>query len=114
VVYAVSKDGQVICAARESGQIYWMKNLNEASSPSARRDHGCRRPEADAADLVRPAALQRPLLIVGQTGEMVVMNAKTGEIQKRVEMKGASSLADRHGRHRLCGDSRRADLIAIR
>src|SRR6185436_2241870 len=29
VVYAVSKDGQVICAARETGQIYWIKNLNE-------------------------------------------------------------------------------------
>jgi outer membrane protein assembly factor BamB len=28
------------------------------------------------------------LLIVGQTGQMVVMNAKTGEIQKRIELRG--------------------------
>ena len=28
VVYVVAKDGQLICASRESGQIYWMRDLN--------------------------------------------------------------------------------------
>jgi outer membrane protein assembly factor BamB len=29
VVYVVSRDGQLICAARDSGQIYWIRDLNE-------------------------------------------------------------------------------------
>src|SRR4029078_8901639 len=29
VVYVVSKAGEVICASRESGQIYWIRDLNQ-------------------------------------------------------------------------------------
>ena len=34
---------------------------------------------------------KRILLIVGQTGQMVALNAKTGEIQKRIDMRTPSS-----------------------
>ena len=29
VVYVVSKSGEVICASRDNGQIYWIRDLNE-------------------------------------------------------------------------------------
>src|ERR1700740_3274580 len=33
VVYVVGRDGQLLCAARDSGQIYWITDLNAGVKP---------------------------------------------------------------------------------
>ena len=115
VVYAVAKDGLVICAARETGQIYWMKNLNEGFKSKRQGGmFGVGGQKSTRPIWSSPLLANDQLLIVGQTGEMVVMNAKTGEIQKRVEMKGASFLAPIAMGDTVYVVTQEADLIAIR
>ena len=115
VVYAVAKDGQVICAARETGQIYWMKNLNEGFKSKRKGGiMGVGGQKQTRPIWSGPLLSNDRLLIVGQTGEMVVMNAKTGEIQKRVEMKGASFLSPIAMGDTVYVVTQEADLIAIR
>ncbi|WP_293898833.1 PQQ-binding-like beta-propeller repeat protein [Phenylobacterium sp.] len=115
VVYAVSKDGLVICAARENGQIYWIKNLNEGFK--SKRKGGVL--GVGGQKQIRPIwsgplLSNDRLLIVGQTGQMVVMNAKTGEIQKRIELKGASVTSPIAMGDTVYVVTQEADLIAIR
>ena len=54
------------------------------------------------------------LLIAGQTGEMVALNAKTGEIQKRIELKGGSITSPIAMGDTVYVVTQEADLIAIR
>ena len=115
VVYAVAKDGQVICAARETGQIYWIRNLNDGFK--SKRKGGML--GVGGKKQVRPIwsgplLSNDRLLIVGQTGQMVVLNAKTGEIQKRIELKGASTLSPIAMGDTVYVVTQEADLIAIR
>jgi outer membrane protein assembly factor BamB len=115
VVYAVSKDGLVICAARESGQIYWIRNLNEGFK--SKRKGGIM--GVGGQKQVRPIwsgplLSNDRLLIVGQQGQMVALSAKTGEIQKRIELKGASTLSPIAMGDTVYVVTQEADLIAIR
>lgn len=87
VVYVVSKAGEVICASRESGQIYWMRDLNQGFKP--KRKGGVF--GAFGKIVVRPVwssplLANGRLILVGSSGELVSLNAKTGEVQKRVEL----------------------------
>ncbi|WP_293677240.1 PQQ-binding-like beta-propeller repeat protein, partial [uncultured Phenylobacterium sp.] len=115
VVYAVSKDGLVICATRESGQIYWIRNLNEGFK--SKRKGGVF--GIGGSKQVRPIwsgplLSNDRLLIVGQTGEMAVLNAKTGEIQKRIDLKGAAIISPIAMGDTVYVVTQEADLIAIR
>lgn len=115
VVYAVAKDGQVICAARESGQIYWMKNLNEGFTSKRKGGvFGIGGQKSNRPIWSGPLLSNDRLLIVGQTGELVAINAKTGEIVKRVDLKGASITSPIAMGDTVYVVTQEADLIAIR
>lgn len=115
VVYVVSKTGDVICASRESGQIYWIRNLNEGFK--ARKKGGIlgiggqkqNRPIWSG-----PMLAGDKLLIVGQTGQLVAVNAKTGEIVKRLDLKGSATLEPIAMGDTVYVVTQEADLIAIR
>jgi outer membrane protein assembly factor BamB len=90
VVYVVSKAGEVICASRESGQIYWVRNLN-ADFVAPKQDGFLGLGLGGGGRKVRPIwtgplLANDRLLIAGTTGELVSLNAKTGEIQRRVNL----------------------------
>ena len=51
---------------------------------------------------------------MGQTGQLVAMNAKTGEIVKRLELKGASTISPIAMGETVYVVTQEADLIAIR
>jgi outer membrane protein assembly factor BamB len=81
VVYIVSRAGQVICAARDSGQVYWVRDLNE----------GREREEGGFLGLfnrtVRPtwsgAVLASDKLVLANTfGEAVALNPRTGATER--------------------------------
>lgn len=115
VVYAVAKDGQVICASRESGQIYWMRNLNEGFTSKRKGGVfgiGGKKPVRPIWS--GPLLSNDRLLIVGQNGQMVALNAKTGEIIKRIELKGASTMEPIAMGDTVYVVTQNADLIAIR
>lgn len=115
VVYVVSKNGEVICAARESGQIYWIKNLNEGFKAKKKGGvFGIGGQRQNRPVWSSPLLAGERLLIVGQTGEMVAMNAKTGDITKRIDLKGASTIAPIAMGDMVYVVTEEADLIAIR
>lgn len=92
VVYVVAKNGQVICASRETGQIFWMRDLNEGFTPRRQGGflgiggHKTTRPIWSS-----PLLSNNRLLIAGTSGQLVALNAKTGAVEKRVEL-GAPTL----------------------
>ena len=115
VVYVVSKTGEVICASRESGQIYWIKNLNEGFKAKKKGGiFGIGGQKQNRPIWSGPLLAGERLLMVGETGELVAMNAKTGEIMKRVDIKGASTLAPIAMGDTVYVVTQDADLVAIR
>jgi outer membrane protein assembly factor BamB len=115
VVYAVSKTGEVICASRENGQIYWIRNLNEGFK--AKRVGGVfgiggqrqTRPIWSG-----PLLANDRLLIVGQTGYLVALNAKTGAVERRIDIKAPATIAPIAMGDTVYVVTQDADLIAIR
>jgi len=92
VVYVVSRDGQVICASRESGQIYWMRDLNEGFKPKRKGGFFGIGGSRETKPLwSSPLLANNRLIIAGASGQLVAVNAKTGEIMRRVNL-GAEAL----------------------
>lgn len=115
VVYVVSKTGEVICAARETGQIYWIRALNEGFKSKRKGGvFGIGGQKTTRPIWSGPLLAGERLLIVGQTGELVALNAKTGEIVKRLELKGSSTLSPIAMGDTVYVVTQEADLIAIR
>jgi len=115
VVYVVSKTGDVICASRENGQIYWIRNLNEgfkAKKKGGVLGIGGQRQTKPLWS--GPLLANDKLLIVGQTGQLVSLNAKTGVIEKRIDLKGAATLSPIAVGDTVYVVTDEAELIAIR
>lgn len=92
VVYVVSKAGEVICVSRESGQIYWIRDLNEGFKPRKKGGFlglgGQRQPKPLWST---PLLANDRLVLVGATGEIASLDAKTGEVRSRSRL-GAPAL----------------------
>lgn len=92
VVYVMAVDGRLICAARESGQIYWVRDLN-AGYVSKRRGGfwfiGGKKVTKPIWS--GPILVNNRLILVSSSGQLAALNAKSGEIEKRVEL-GAPAL----------------------
>ena len=73
-VFVVDQSGQVICAARESGQIYWIKDLNAGRKKKQR------------AVWSSPVLASGRLIIVSSKGEAVALNAKTGAVERTLRL----------------------------
>ncbi|ODT87558.1 PQQ-binding-like beta-propeller repeat protein [Phenylobacterium sp. SCN 70-31] len=115
VVYVVSKGGEVICASRETGQIYWMRDLNEGfKGKKVGGFFGIGGQRQNRPLWSGPLLAGERLLITGQTGDMVVLNAKTGEIQRRIGLKGSATISPIAMGDTLYVVTQDADLIAIR
>lgn len=115
VVYVVSKTGEVICASRENGQIYWIRDLNEGFKAKKKGGiFGIGGQRQNRPVWSGPLLAADKLLVVGQTGEMVALNAKTGVIEKRIDLKGASTLSPIAMGDTVYVVTMEADLIAIR
>ncbi|RAK61287.1 dehydrogenase [Phenylobacterium hankyongense] len=115
VVYVVSKAGEVICAARESGQVYWIRDLNAGFKPKRVGgflkigSHKTLRPIWSS-----PLLANNRLLIAGSSGELVSVNAKTGEIEKRVELGGPAVIGPIAVGNTVYVVTDAAQLIALR
>lgn len=93
VVYVVSQGGEVICVSRESGQVYWIRDLN-AGVPLAKERRGFGFGSfriGGSSGKIRPLwtspilASDR-LLLASSTGLLLALNPKTGETVATVDV----------------------------
>ncbi|HEV2531461.1 PQQ-like beta-propeller repeat protein [Phenylobacterium sp.] len=92
VVYVVSKTGQVICVSRETGQIYWIVDLGKGYVAQRRGGFlGIGGSKVLKPIWSSPLLSNNRLLLVGSSGQLVALNAKTGAVEKRVDL-GAPAL----------------------
>ena len=110
VVFAVGLDGTVICAARESGQLYWTTDLNATSLDKK----GKKTPKRSRAVWSSPILASNRLITVSDSGEAVAINAKTGVVERRIKIGDDVLLGPIAAGGTVYVVSQNADLIAIR
>jgi outer membrane protein assembly factor BamB len=85
VVYVVSREGHLICASRDSGQIYWIRNLNEGFKAKRKGGVFGIGGSRQASPLwSSPLLADNRLVLASSSGQLVAVNAKTGQIERRV------------------------------
>jgi outer membrane protein assembly factor BamB len=115
VVYVVAKDGTLVCASRETGQVFWVRDLNEGFKPKKVGGFWGIGSHRELKPVwTSPLLADNRLLIAGSNGELVAVNAKTGEIQKRVELGGPALIGPIAAGDMVYVVSDIAQLIALR
>jgi len=109
-VFAVGLDGTVLCAARDSGQLYWLADLN-APGPAKK---GKKPPKRSRAVWSSPILASNRLIMVSDSGEAVALDAKTGAVQRRMKLGGDALLGPIAAGGTLYVVTQGAELIAIR
>ena len=74
VVYVVDLAGEVICVARDSGQVYWVRDLN-AGLKKKKRSYWS-----------SPVLASDRLITVSSHGEAVAIDPKTGVVERRLRI----------------------------
>lgn len=113
VVYVVSKSGQLIVANRDTGQIYWTRELNEGRE----RNEGGFLGFFDRQ--VRPSwsgpiLASNRLVMVNSFGEAVAFDPKTGAEQSRLNLGAAAYIAPSAYNGALYVLTDRGELVCIR
>lgn len=91
VVYVIDKPGKVYCISRESGQIYWTRDLNEGRVKKGRFDFVTKMGKGAKKNAAKPL-WSSPILANGKlitasdTGQLKAVNAKTGVVEKTLDL----------------------------
>jgi outer membrane protein assembly factor BamB len=109
VVFVVDDSGQVICASRDSGQLYWLTDLN---APPPLNRHG-KRPKFLRSAWSSPILANGRLITVSDHGEAVAIDAKTGQVVARLKIGDDALIGPIAVDGMLYVATQKADLIAI-
>ena len=74
VVYVIDEKGQVICASRESGGVYWIRDLNAGVKKKKR------------AYWTTPILASNRLITLSSKGEAVAINPKTSVVERHLKI----------------------------
>lgn len=102
VVYVVDDSGQMICASRDAGQVYWIKDLNAGVKRKRR------------AFWSTPILASNRLITVSSKGEAVALNPKTGAVERTLKLGADAMIGPIAVGDTLYVVSESAQLIAIR
>jgi outer membrane protein assembly factor BamB len=102
VVYIVDQQGRVICAARDSGQIYWIRGLNEGLRKKFRSVYSS------------PILASNHLIVVSDRGVALALDPKTGATQKTLRIGAPAFVAPIAAGGLVYVVTNTGDLIAIR
>lgn len=92
VVYVVAVDGKLVCAARETGQIYWIHDMNAGYVPKKTGGlWGIGAHTVPKPLWSNPILVNSRLVLVSSTGQLEALNAKTGAVERTVAL-GAPAL----------------------
>jgi outer membrane protein assembly factor BamB len=111
VVFAVDQSGQVICASRESGALYWLTDLNAPKPPKKKGGKPSKRSREVWSS---PILANNRLITVSDMGWAVAINAKTGEVEQRLKLGDDVMIGPIAAGGMLYVVSEKAELIAIR
>jgi outer membrane protein assembly factor BamB len=113
VVYIVSKAGELITVNRDSGQVYWVQDLNKGRHRTDRGMFGLNK-RIVTPSWTGPLLAGDRLVLVNDWGELAVLDAKTGARKKTVKIGQPTYISPiaYDGMIYLVTD--KADLIAIR
>jgi outer membrane protein assembly factor BamB len=116
VVYVVAKDGKLVCVARESGQVYWIKDLNAGLVLTKKRgwSMGMLSKTVAKPTWTSPILVNGKLVMGGSNGQVIQVNAKTGDVEKRVEVGEPVDLAPIVAGGMIYVVTDNAQLIALR
>ena len=93
MVYVVDQAGEVVCVSRDSGQVYWIHDLNDGLKKKRR------------AIWSSPLLASNRLIVVSSKGNAVALNPKTGAVLKTLRIgSDAPHRPHRRRRHDLRRD----------
>jgi outer membrane protein assembly factor BamB len=111
VVYVVDLSGEVICASRDSGQLYWLADLNAPRAPDKKHKKPGKRSRAVWSG---PILASGRLITVSSAGEAVALDPKTGAVERRLKIGDDALLSPIAANGMIYLATQKADLIAIR
>ena len=121
VVFLTSHAGEVIAASRESGQVYWMRDLNEGYRERAEGDGfgiGSFRIGGRSASIrplwTGPVLASDRLIVASSLGELVALNPKTGERLHTMDLGSPVLISPIAANGTLYIVTDEAELIALR
>jgi outer membrane protein assembly factor BamB len=103
VVYIMSRAGELICVARDTGQVYWIRDLNAGVKKAKNR-----------VVYTGPVLASDKLIVVGGDGKVLAINAKTGETTKTLNVGGAALITPIAAGGMVYVVTDKAELVAIR
>lgn len=102
VVYVIDDSGQAICVSRESGQVYWIHDLNAGAKKKQRGFWST------------PILASNRLITVSSKGEAVALNPKTGAVERTLRLGADAMIGPIAVNGTVYVVSESAQLIAIR
>jgi outer membrane protein assembly factor BamB len=99
----MSQAGEVICASRESGQVYWIKDLNAGIKKSK-----------DRALFSGPILASDRLVVVSSDGRLIALNPKTGDVLKTLKIGSALLTAPVAANGMIYVVTDKGELVAIK
>ena len=115
VVYIVSESGQLICVARESGQVYWQQDLNAPELvTTTRRGRRARQPKVKNAYWSGPVLASNHLILVSSNGDLESRDPHTGVLERTVRLGAPAMQPPIAAGDILYVVTEKAELIALR
>jgi outer membrane protein assembly factor BamB len=117
VVYVISTTGQLVCVARDSGQVYWVQDLNAPPPTNTLTSRGRRRKQPKApkrAYWSGPVLASNRLIVVSSNGDLRALDPKTGDLQRTIRLGAPAMQTPIAAGNMLYVVTEKAELIAIR
>jgi outer membrane protein assembly factor BamB len=115
VVYVVGVDGKLVCASRESGQIFWVHDMNAGWVPKKKGGlWGIGARTVPKPLWTSPIMVNTRLILTSSDGQLVALNAKTGAQEKKVMLDAPSLMSPIVAGNMMYLVTDNAQLIALR
>lgn len=117
VVYIISTTGQLVCVARDSGQVYWTQDLNAPPPTNTLTTRGRRRKQPKApkkAYWAGPILASNRLIVVSSNGDLRALDPKTGDVQRTIRLGAPAMQTPIAAGNMLYVVTEKAELIALR
>jgi len=113
VVYIVSVNGQLVCVSRDSGQVFWVQDLNEVPPvPTGRRRRRAKTPKKGYWS--GPVLASNRLVLVSSNGYLETRDPKTGALLRRINIGSPMMQPPIAAGNMLYQVTEKAELVAIR